>query len=193
MKKINIFLMVVFISALALGVVILLNINNSNHNTNNNNDLIADSINNTNTVEEDYRESEITISVNTLLDIPSPNEVVFYRDGKEYIFEYGSKEYKKIIELNTFRDSKINYTKCSFHSIEDIKNKIDLLEYRYIKNDSIYFNLTGIYDYIGVDGSTQFNGSPEEKRELFWVYNLGNYGYGLKSSNELVEYINSII
>ena len=77
MKKINIFLMVVFISALALGVVILLNINNSNHNTNNNNDLIADSINNTNTVEEDYRESEITISVNTLLDIPSPNEVVF--------------------------------------------------------------------------------------------------------------------
>ncbi len=116
-----------------------------------------------------------------LKEIPIPTSIIFYCEGKEYIFNYGEDTFNKIISLNNKRDAgNIGSTQGLFFE-EKLKKEGMLLEYKYNNYDSVYFEL-----------------SIDKKSYLFSVgysedvFNQNVYS-GLDSCDELLDYIFSII
>lgn len=117
----------------------------------------------------------------TIKEIPTPTSIIFYCEGKEYIFNYGEDNFNKIISLNNKRDvGNIGATQGLFFE-EKLKKEGMLLEYKYNNYDSIYFELARD------NNSNLFSVGYSEEVFKQYVYS------GLDSCDKLLDYILSII
>ncbi len=125
--------------------------------------------------------------VEFLTELPNPDSIIFYYNGKYKTFNNESEEYKKIIELNVKR----NYMKLSPLKMSIIDNNLKreryLLEYVYEGKNSAYFNLLT---------KEELNNSNDTCWALIGydsnVFKQYNYA-GLLPADELIEYLDLCI
>lgn len=125
--------------------------------------------------------------VEFLNELPEPDSIVFYYNGKSKTFSKDSEEYKKIIDMNYAR----NKTKLSPLKLSMVDNSIKikgcLLEYVYENKNSVYFNILTQEEI-------------ENSNDTSWVligydsniFKQYNYA-GLLPADELKEYLYSCI
>ncbi len=141
--------------------------------------------------------------LSSIEELPLPKRIIFYHNGMQYAFDYGSDEYKKIIELNNKRNESIelHITQEILNfgmDIDGLKKITDLLEYDYENYESVNFNLNFNYTYeVKID---EFPDPIKVENNTYWV----DVGYsedvfyqifyqGLGSTKELLEYLYKII
>lgn len=193
MKKSIIFVILVLFAIIIFSLVIKINNNKKSEKTEESR-VNDDNIKNENVSEE----------LENMLDMPLPNEIVFYHDGIAHNFSHGTEEYKNIIKLNNLRkkgELLETYGLVVTGEIDKLKKDIDLLEYKCENFGTVYFNLEN--NYVVTLRHINFPNDNYEERAVaknFWIIieydNKETPTYvcdGLADAKELVEYLKKVI
>lgn len=146
MNKLFLIISVLIVSMIVILTIIFANKNNltkkfeNNSTTQSENNLL---IENTNEVNNNSNNDNTPKYLESLLDIPIPDSIIFYNNNIQKEFINGTTEFNEIISLNTKRDSGKLAT-GALELVVDINNLLknnNMLEYKYKNYEPIYFTL----------------------------------------------------
>jgi hypothetical protein len=146
--------------------------------TENNNENNNESNNAVSNLDDNETPKEIV----SLLDIPTPDSIIFYHNGMKKTFVRGTDEFNEIIMLNNKRDSGKLGALQLVVDINGLLQNTDMLEYAYGNYGSVYFNL--IKDEQ-LENDNQFWVSVGYDSKIFkrFIYD------GLLPADDLINYV----
>lgn len=126
--------------------------------------------------------------IESLIEIPLPDYIIFYHNEKEVKFEKNTYEYKKIISINNKRNTDNLGATKGLIDIEYQKSKNDVLAYFYEDDGAIYFSL---FDDLYIKEN---NKSSNRMWSLYDKNVFYSYEYiGIGSAQELIDYLYSTL
>ena len=186
--------LVIGITIIVIIVIITIYITTTNNSANENNltTPLENNISTENNNEVNNDMSNLNSDVNpkdleSLLDIPTPDSIIFYHNGVQKTFVRGSDEFNEIITLNNKRDNRnLGAMQLAVFMDELLQNN-DMLEYAYENHGSVYFNLIKDEQLKNDDKKLNWVSVRYDPK----VFNQFIYS-GLLSADDLINYLYSL-
>lgn len=139
--------------------------------------------NNVSNSNDDANPKEIV----SLIDIPTPDSIIFHHNSVKKTFVKGSDAFNEIINLNNKRDSKKLGAMKLWVDIDSLLQNTDMLEYVYQNYKSVYFNLIKDEELEKNNADINWVAMGYDSN----VFKQFIYG-GLSSADELINYLYSL-